>query len=423
MTAQQSPIVRRGPSPAGRWVLAFLLVVSFVGAAAIGIRSLPRSSASITDQGRAPEPQTADDLTSQALELIERARVSGDVAQYAPAERAIERALAVAPGDVDALAATAALAAARHRFVRAERLASQVLAQDSEHPIALSILADAQIELGAYRSAFATVDRFVASHPGLASYARAAYALELLGRRGEAIRSWERAIDAARSPSELAFARFHLGELYRTSGRTSLARRAFRDALRADPASILGGHGLARLLADSDSYGSALERYRVLADRQPVPELVTELASLCRLVGDRACVAEQLDLLELQRELLRANGVDATVELITFDLDRGRSARTAIPDLRRRWRSSKNVFLADALAWALHAEGRDREALRYADLALRLGTPDAIFHAHRGSIHRALGDRAAARVDLERALTLVPPPWWERRIRGMLTST
>jgi Flp pilus assembly protein TadD len=62
----------------------------------------------------------------------------------------------------------------------------------------------------------------------------------------------------------------------------------------------------------------------------------------------------------------------------------------------------------DALAWALHVNGRDREALGYARLAARTGYRNALFRYHRGMIEKSLGDRAAARRSLAGALRLNP---------------
>jgi hypothetical protein len=57
--------------------------------------------------------------------------------------------------------------------------------------------------------------------------------------------------------------------------------------------------------------------------------------------------------------------------------------------------------------------GRDREAVRYADLALRLGTRDASFLFHAGMIRLALGDRALALDLLRRARAT--NPWFSVR--------
>jgi Flp pilus assembly protein TadD len=66
------------------------------------------------------------------------------------------------------------------------------------------------------------------------------------------------------------------------------------------------------------------------------------------------------------------------------------------------------VFVADALAWQLHANGRDAEAITHADEALRLGTRSALFHFHRGMIELSLGRLDAARADLRQALAINP---------------
>jgi Flp pilus assembly protein TadD len=60
------------------------------------------------------------------------------------------------------------------------------------------------------------------------------------------------------------------------------------------------------------------------------------------------------------------------------------------------------------LGWALHAAGNDREALRYARLATRLGTKDARYLYHRGIIELALNQKAAARKSLRTALDIDP---------------
>jgi hypothetical protein len=64
--------------------------------------------------------------------------------------------------------------------------------------------------------------------------------------------------------------------------------------------------------------------------------------------------------------------------------------------------------VADALAWALHANGLDRRALRYSTRALSLGTRNALFCFHAGMIRLGLGDRDGARRLLARALDTNP---------------
>ena len=62
--------------------------------------------------------------------------------------------------------------------------------------------------------------------------------------------------------------------------------------------------------------------------------------------------------------------------------------------------------MADAYGWALHAAGRDREALGWADKAFASGWETAPALYHRGIIRLTLGDRAGAKADLAQALRL-----------------
>ena len=64
----------------------------------------------------------------------------------------------------------------------------------------------------------------------------------------------------------------------------------------------------------------------------------------------------------------------------------------------RRWpiESDRPSYAADTLAWAFHRTGDDQSAWRYSQEALRLGTRDAMLHAHAAAIAASLGDTAAA---------------------------
>ncbi len=66
------------------------------------------------------------------------------------------------------------------------------------------------------------------------------------------------------------------------------------------------------------------------------------------------------------------------------------------------------LLVADALAWALHADGHDADALGYADQAAATGYRSALFSYHRGMILKALGRDAEARQELSTALQINP---------------
>ncbi|NUS27424.1 MAG: hypothetical protein HOV92_24785, partial [Streptomyces sp.] len=60
------------------------------------------------------------------------------------------------------------------------------------------------------------------------------------------------------------------------------------------------------------------------------------------------------------------------------------------------------------LAWALHVNGKDAEALPYAREATATGYRSATFLYHRGMIERATGHAKDARTHLAAALKLNP---------------
>ena len=100
--------------------------------------------------------------------------------------------------------------------------------------------------------------------------------------------------------------------------------------------------------------------------------------------------------------------MNGELELALFSADHGIELDQGLAAAQAEWGRRKSIHAADALAWQLHAHGRHGEALALANDALRLGTPNALFHFHRGMIHRALGNRGAARQDLSRALAINP---------------
>lgn len=99
--------------------------------------------------------------------------------------------------------------------------------------------------------------------------------------------------------------------------------------------------------------------------------------------------------------------MNVDLDFVIYDADHGR-AGAALRAARAELRTRSSVFVHDAYAWALHVNGRSREALEYAKRAERLGTRSAQFAYHKGMIEKALGHDDAARADLRRALRINP---------------
>jgi tetratricopeptide (TPR) repeat protein len=260
------------------------------------------------------------------------------------------------------------------------------------------------VELGRYEEAAAAARRADDVQPGLPSFARLSYLAELRGELTAASRLMGRALEAAgQRPSDIAFARLHLGDLARQSGDLDAAGKHYDAALAAVPSSVPGMVGRARVaLARGDS-AAALSLLEEAARRMPLPEHLLLLGETYESLGNQKEAAAQYAVVRATVALAGRQGVANDLETALFEADHGDPA-VALAAARREWTRRHSVHAADALAWALHANGRDREALGYSRSATRLGTRDSGFLLHRGMIQRSLGLRDAARRDLTAAL-------------------
>src|SRR5215216_6790624 len=142
-----------------------------------------------------------------------RARESGDPGFYSRAGRAYDAALRRDPRDVAALIGAGALAGLRHDFGAQLRrgLAARRAAPELARP--LTVVADAQVELGRYPAAARSIQRLVDLKPGLASYARVSYFRELSGDVDGAVAAMRLAVSAGGSPENTAYVQTLLGDL------------------------------------------------------------------------------------------------------------------------------------------------------------------------------------------------------------------
>ena len=178
---------------------------------------------------------------------LSRARESGDPGFYSRAERAFDVALRRDPRDVAGLVGAGTLAGLRHDFGTQLRLGKAALKAAPELARPLTVIADAQIELGRYDEAGQTIQRLVDLKPALASYARVSYFRELHGDVDGAVAAMRLAVSAGGSPEGTAYVQTLLGDLELGRGRTRAARDDYRFALRELPSYPQALTGLARL--------------------------------------------------------------------------------------------------------------------------------------------------------------------------------
>lgn len=340
---------------------------------------------------------------------VQQARLTADPGLYGKADGAFAESLRLRPvGNDLALAGQAGLAAARHEFARAVELCDAALAINAYSPAALAVKVDGLTQLGQYEAARTVLDRLLQLHPSVDSFSRASYAYELQGDVDNARTALERSLGVASAPADKAFVHYYLGELAWNNGDIDGAAAAYDAALADDAAYVPSLAGRAKVKAVRGDIEGALADDRAAILRQPQPATLVELGELLQAQGRTVEADQQYAVVRATQQLYAASGQVVDAELALFEADHGDPAKAVALAARADTARPDSIIAQDSYAWALHAAGRDAEALPLAKAALRTGLHSPSFRYHLGAIEAALGDRVAARNDLQAALSLNP---------------
>jgi hypothetical protein len=335
---------------------------------------------------------------------LEAGRATGEPTAYKAAAAAFDRSLRLhSAGNDLALAGEASLAASRHQFAAAERLARDALAINDSSAQALAALTDGLTGLGRYPEAQAAADRLDSLQPGVASFTRLSDQAELRGKAPAAIELMARAAQEASGAQQIAVTRSAEGLLRLAHGDLSGAGHAWEEGTAVAPGDPMLALLGARLAWAQGNQDLAVRRYADLVARRPATASAAAQAEALAALGRTREAASALAVARAGQLLARKAGIAPDSADVLFEADHGDRAR-AVALAADLWRRAPSVGEADAYAWALHCAGRDRDALGYANRALSLGGRPALMLAHRGMIRAALGDRAGALADLRAAL-------------------
>jgi tetratricopeptide (TPR) repeat protein len=378
-------------------VLAVLMAVNGGGAPPLlGDPGAPTGNA-VADFQRAVRatPGSAPAYAGLGDAYLARARAAGDPGFYSRAERAFGAALRRDPRDLGALIGSGTLAGLRHDFHEQLRLGRRAAAQAPQLARPLTVIADAQIELGRYEQAARSIQRLVDAKPGLAAYSRASYYRELSGDTAGAVAAMRLAASAGGAAENVAYVQVLLGDLELSRGRAGAARLAYTSALRSLPGYPAGTIGLARTDAAGGDLGRAAARLRRAAARLPLTSTLGLLAHVEQALGHRDAAGAALDTARAQQRLYRAAATAPDAEAVLFEADHGSPAAAAALG-RRVWRTAPSVRSADALGWALTRSGRPAAGYAFSARAVALGSRDPSFRLHAGIAAKRAGLPAPA---------------------------
>ncbi|MDP9020258.1 MAG: tetratricopeptide repeat protein, partial [Actinomycetota bacterium] len=263
----------------------------------------------------------ADDVAAwQGLGVayLQRAANVGDPSYYGLAEKALDRAAQLAPDDPTTIIGQGALALALHRFPDALELGTRATDALPSSPDALAVLVDAQVEMGRYDEAEASLQRMLDVRPGLPALARTSYLRELHGDVPGAIEAMTRAEAAGSRPDDVARVAALLGDLHFLQGDIDAAAAAFDRALQASPGSVSAEVGRARALAARGEVEDAVKMLQKVVERFPTPEAVVLLGDLQSRMGRASEAEETYALVEAIAALQEDAGQVVDLEMAVF---------------------------------------------------------------------------------------------------------
>ena len=340
--------------------------------------------------------------------LLQRIRETADPTLYVPAAAALDAARALEPDDALVMAGIGGLELGKHEFADALVTGRGAVAMSPNLSAARAVVVDALVELGRYDEADKAAGEMLGVRSDLSTLSRVSYIAELHGKLDIALRAMRMAADSPGLAREnIAFVDGLLGNLLVYSGEPGAAADAYHRALVLVAAHAPSLAGEARLAVGAGRLDDAIALFQRAADILPLPEYVIALGDTQAAAAHMDDAARNFKLARAEIQLFQASGVVVDLDLALFEADHGDPSR-ALTFAETAYQATPTVRAADALGWALHRSGRDREAKRRSDEALRLGSIDPLFRYHAGVIAATLGNIAEARHDLQLALSTDP---------------
>ncbi len=330
-------------------------------------------------------PSRPEGLNLLAAGFMKKARETGSAGFTAQAEEALDRSLALAPDNREALGLRAALLVSLHRFGEGLAVARRVVELEPDSPSAYGTMVDALVELGRYDEAVEAAQTMVNLRPDGGSYARAAHLRALHGDTEGAIEALVLAVGAT-DPTDaesIAWCRVRLGNLLINSGRRTEGEREIDLALDAMPGFHLALASKARVRAIAGDLDAAIDLYGRASERVPLPDFAIARGDLYTVAGRPAEAKQQYELAEA---IERASGQPASPLMALHWARHGERLDEALTVARRALEERADVYSYDLLAFCLYRTGDLSGAKSAIAQALRLGTRDPRIRYHAGLI-------------------------------------
>lgn len=345
---------------------------------------------------------------------VRKAKDHGDESCYALAQEVLEKALELQPNDPAALFSLAHVQCSRHQFREGLATAKKALNKDPNNLDTLAVLSDAQMELGEYEAATATLaaieSKVKIPSPGL--WVRQAHLAEVKGQTEVVLSLLQRAEKQARKNSQgepstqTAWYQIRLGQFHLEHGELEEANRLLEEAVASQPDYFMARASLADLRVKQGRFDEALAEYRRTISIAADPLFFMAVGDIHAKLGRADEARQQYE--QAEKLILESGATPAEFsrELSQFYSDRNLKPERALELAKTDLTFRQDIHGHDTLAWALYRNGQFAEAAKTMEQALRWGSKEAKLHYHAGMIFWRLGQADQARTHLEHALKI-----------------
>jgi tetratricopeptide (TPR) repeat protein len=388
--------------------LAFFLLISI--SLGQSVLSPAEQKIAALQKAIAMNPGRHDLYADLAFAYARRARETADPACYGKAEEAVNKSSSLMPDNFEAKKVQVWILLGKHEFARA-REEAQHLNKKAPDIMVYGLLTDANVELGNYKEAEEAVQWMLDMRPGnVAGLTRAAYLRELFGDIEGALEMLNSAYHRV-PPTEVedrSWILTNIGHLHLMSGKPEDAEKILNQALTLFPDYHYGLAQMAKVRMSQRRYKDAVKLLRQRYQAAPHPENLYDLAVALQKAGSDKEAKRAF--IEFEKKALAESDSpdNSNRELIFYYADHARKPSKALDIASKEIGRKRDVYTRGALAWALHVNGRNKEARRQIDIALAVGIRNAEVFYHAGMIALQSGDRKTAIRYLKKTLETNP---------------
>ncbi|NOS67731.1 MAG: tetratricopeptide repeat protein [Candidatus Peribacteraceae bacterium] len=393
------------PSAAPFLVCALLLlsgcgspfVAIFIDESEQGLSDRTKTAILTMQENLLDDPDNAETAFSLARQYLQAVRESADTAYYQRVDGLLSFVETAQPDNPEVDFLRGQILMGRHDFGHALPIGQTLVAEYPQDQRYYGLLTDAQIEMGRYGDAVATLQTMSDLKPDNAVLTRIAYLREIHGDFAGAIDVMRQAAGVPSGiPEQDAWTLSEIGRLLLPTD-PALAKLRYAEALSIYPDSAPALAGLAKIAAFEKDFVTAQRQAETAFTMFGLPEYSALLGDIHSLMGNTEKADLYYALTDAGYEAIAKTGTNVDLERGKFLADHGRNLPLALELGKKVYGVHPTIYAADLLSFASLKNDLPQDAWAHAQAALATGTKDPVILTHAALAAEAAGKTAQAR--------------------------